>query len=230
MPAWARRRYAVAPVRTAAGAYAVLAAVRVGGAYSVALMVASIALTPLVVLAVPRSGWPGLGLCRSRSRSASAWGVTVVVASYAAAVTASYGAFGGGEDNWLTWLPRLFVTLVPGSVPLRVLTGLLCLGVLVPLVEEICYRGLLFDAVRQRLGPMAAVVATSVLWSVVHLGDYGLNPYHPRVIVGCLLSVLVMGLGLGVCRLLTGSVLACAVAQGAGNVLLYAMLLAIGTS
>jgi membrane protease YdiL (CAAX protease family) len=225
---WARNRYAIAPLLFVAWAYVVLTTVRISGAYSSTLMVASIALTPLVLLAVPRAEWAQVGICRSRTRPALLLGVVTVLASYAATVTASYGAFGNEEDNWLTWMPRLFVTLMPGSEPLQVLTGMICLGILVPVVEEICYRGVLFEAVQQRFGPMSAVVLTSLMWSLVHLGDYGLNPYHPRVIVGCLLSVLVMGLGLGICRQVTGSVLACIIAQGTGNVLLYAGLLAWG--
>jgi hypothetical protein len=52
------------------------------------------------------------------------------------------------------------------------------------------------------------------------LGNYGLRPYNPFVIVGVLLSVFLMGLALGACRLITGSVQGSAIAQGTANLLM----------
>jgi membrane protease YdiL (CAAX protease family) len=222
---WTQSRYETAPVTTAAVAYLVLATVRISGAYSIPLMVLSIALTPIVIFAVPRDAWFDMGMRRSHSHRMLGVAVVVVLASYAASVVASFTAFGSGDDNWLSWIPKLFAQLVPHPVALRVVVMLACLVVLVPLVEEVCYRGVLFDASAQRVGPVGAVVVTSLLWASVHLGDYGLNPYNPKVIIGSLFSVLVMGFGLGICRLLTGSVVACIIGQGTANLALCGTLL-----
>jgi membrane protease YdiL (CAAX protease family) len=95
----------------------------------------------------------------------------------------------------------------------------------VPLAEEVCYRGVLLHAVSQRYGTTTGVVVTSAGWALVHLGDYGLNPFDLAVILGVLPSVFVMGLALGWCRLRAGSVLASALAQGLANLLLAAWVL-----
>src|SRR6266568_1667734 len=225
---WTRSRYQTAPATTSALAYLVLATVRITGAYSIPLMVLSIALTPIVIFTVPRHAWFDIGMRRSHSHRMLGIAVVVVLASYAVTIVASFTAFGSGDDNWLSWIPRLFAQLVPHPIALRVVAMLACLVVLVPLVEEVCYRGVFFHASAQRVGPVGAVVVTSALWASVHLGDYGLNPWNPKVVVGSLFSVLVMGFGLGICRLLTGSVVACIIGQGTANFALYTTLLLHG--
>ncbi|MCA2211389.1 CPBP family intramembrane glutamic endopeptidase [Jidongwangia harbinensis] len=220
-------RYVAAPLSTAGGCFAVLAATRIGGAYTAVLMVLSMALTPAVLLLAPRPDWGAMGVCRSRSRPALGLGVGLVLISYAVGVIASFAAFARTEDNWLTWIPRLAEQLVPGPVAVRTAAMLVVLGIVVPVAEELCYRGFLFDAVGRRFGPRAAVVVTSCAWTVVHLGDYGLNPYHPMVIVSSFGSIFLMGLALGITRLLTGSVAACVIAQGVANVALFSGLLAL---
>jgi membrane protease YdiL (CAAX protease family) len=217
--------YEAAPVATAAVGVAALASVRVAGAWSAALMTLSMVVTPLVLLAVPRRRWRRIGLVRPGPAAAVAAGLAVVAGAYAASVAGSFAAFGRGVDNWLTWVPRLFAELVPGPTPLRVAVALLSLGVVVPVLEEVCYRGVLFDAARRRVGPVGAVVTTAAVWAGVHLGDYGLNPLTPGAVAGSQLSVFAMGLALGYCRLRTGSVAACVVAQGAANLALYGALL-----
>jgi membrane protease YdiL (CAAX protease family) len=194
--------------------------VRIAGAYSIPLLVLSIASMPAVLLAAPRAAWSCPRALRDRPRWTMVVAVGAVLAGYAVTAVASYTALGSTGDNWLTGIPRLFQELVPGSAALRWLAMVGCLGLAVPLVEEVCYRGVFFTATWQRFGPTGAVLVTSALWAVVHLGDYGLNPYHPVVVVGSQLSVFVMGLGLGICRLVTGSVLACVIAQALANLTL----------
>jgi hypothetical protein len=217
---WARSRWELAPVVAAFLWFLGLATVRIAGAWSTVLMVLSMVSMAVIVLVAPRRAWSG---DRPATRVGAALGV--VLGAYAVTVAASFAVFGSGTDNWLTAIPRLFEQLVPGSVALRVLAMVVCLGLLVPLLEEVCFRGAFFTAARQRIGPTGAVLATSALWAVVHLGDYGLNPYNLEVVAGSQLSVFVMGLGLGVCRLLTGSVAVCVVAQGTANLALYGCLL-----
>jgi membrane protease YdiL (CAAX protease family) len=217
--------YGAAPVATAGAALAALATVRVAGAWSTVLMTLSMVVTPAVLVLVPRRRWPEIGLVGPGRPAAVTAGLAVVGGAYAAGVAGSFAAFGRGVENWLTWVPALFAQLVPGPAPLRVAVALVCLGLVVPVLEEVCYRGVLFDAARRRAGPTGAVVITALVWAAVHLGDYGLNPLTPGAVAGSQLSVFAMGLALGYCRLRTGSVVACVVAQGAANLALYGMLL-----
>jgi membrane protease YdiL (CAAX protease family) len=218
-------RGGIVTARLAVACYLALAGVRVAGAFSVPVMVLSMAAMPAVLLLAPRADWSCPGALRDRPWWTAGAGVGVVLACYAAAVAASFAAFGSTDDNWLTGIPRLFAQLVPGPTALRVAAMLVCLGVVVPLVEEVCYRGVFFAAAGRRFGAAGAVLVTSALWAAVHLGDYGLNPYHPAVVASSQVSVFVMGLGLGVCRVATGSVSACVVAQGTANLALVGFLL-----
>ncbi|MEV4685468.1 CPBP family intramembrane glutamic endopeptidase [Streptomyces kurssanovii] len=214
-----RRHHAAFPLASAAVLFAALAVVRVAGAFSFTLMALSVALSAAVLLALPRERWAAAGLRRFAALPAVLCTVLVALV-YAETLFATRAAFGDGEDNWTVWVPRLFEGLVPGTPWLGTAAMLLCMGVLVPLVEEVCYRGVLYRAVEEQRGTWAAIVSTSLAWSVVHLGDYGLNPLNLKVICGVLPSVFLMGLALGICRAVTGSALASACAQGACNLLL----------
>jgi membrane protease YdiL (CAAX protease family) len=56
---------------------------------------------------------------------------------------------------------------------------------LVPLCEEVLFRGVLFSALRKRSGPVAAVILSSVLFGVCHFPDLGMP-----TLIGLLLAVL----------------------------------------
>lgn len=62
---------------------------------------------------------------------------------------------------------------------------LLAVLVAFPFVEELCFRGLLLRSLRHRMGAMAAVVATTLLFAAAH-GNALLVPYY--VILGLVLS------------------------------------------
>ncbi|KUF16295.1 CPBP family intramembrane glutamic endopeptidase [Streptomyces silvensis] len=214
-----RRHHAAFPVTSAAALFAVLAAVRVAGAFTVPVMVLSVALSAAVLVVLPRADWAGAGLRRCAPLPA-VLGTALVAVVYAQTFLATRDAFGDGDDNWNTWMPRLFEGTVPGAPWADVVAMVLALGVLVPLVEEVCYRGVLYRAVEVRWGGYAAVVSTAAGWAAVHVGDYGLNPFNWKVLCGLLPSVFLMGLALGFLRAVTGSALACAAAQGVCNLLL----------
>jgi uncharacterized protein len=73
----------------------------------------------------------------------------------------------------------------------------LAIVIAAPLAEELFFRGFLFEGIRYtRLGATGAVVLTASLWAVIHL-QYG--PYE-------ITTVFVLGLILGVARLMTGSI------------------------
>ncbi|MGW6916528.1 CPBP family intramembrane glutamic endopeptidase [Kitasatospora sp. NPDC054939] len=212
------------PLTSAARLFALLAGVRIAGAFAVPLMVLSVGLSALVLAVVDRPGRIDAGLRRFPLRPALA-GTALVVLAYANTVLVTRAAFGRDGDNWTALVPELFRQLAPGSPLLAGLAMVLCMGLLVPLVEEVCYRGVLFRAVERARGPLVAIVGTAAAWAMVHLGDYGLNPFNARVICGVLPSVFVMGLALGICRAWTGSALASTLAQGTANLLLLGWVL-----
>jgi membrane protease YdiL (CAAX protease family) len=207
------------PLVMASAIFALLAGVRLAGAFDSTVMVASMALTPLVLLAAPRSTWRRIGLTRVGLRHCLP-GIAVTVVVYTQAAIACQVAFGADRENWIWWIPVLFTELAPGAPWLGGVVMVVSMGVVVPVAEEVCYRGVLYEAVARRTGGTAAVLVTSAGWTIVHLGDYGLNPVSGPVLAGMLPSVFLMGLALGICRLRTGSVAACIAAQGAANVLL----------
>lgn len=221
---WARAHYESVPLATAALLFVVLAVVRIPAAYVTVLLPLSLVLTPMVVIAAPRDLRPEIGLAPVRSARSLAQGVGVVVLSYVVAVGVCVVVLGTGRDNWASGLLAVFDGWVApaGTARTVALVGLavLCLGVLVPLAEEVCYRGLLLHALMTRWGPVTGAVVTSAAWALVHLGDYGLHPLNLAVVAGMVPSVFVMGLALTWCRLRTGSVYGSAAAQGTANLIL----------
>lgn len=219
-----RGRYAEHPLATATLLFGVIAVVRIGGAYLPPALLVSFVLTPAVLLASPPCQLRAMGLRPPGSVRSLALGVAAVVLAYVVTVGTCVLVFGVGADNWASGLLTAFEGAVPtrgpGHTAVALLVIVASLGVVVPLAEEVCFRGFLLHTVATRYGPVVAVVATSAAWALVHLGDYGLAPLNAKVIFGVLPSVFVMGLALGWCRLITGSVIACAVAQGTANLLL----------
>lgn len=221
------RSYLAAPLATAAVAYAVLATVRIAGAFQLGLAVLAIALTPCVLAVVPRRSWSRIGLVRPMDRAQLVRGCLAVIAVYALVAFGNVAVFGTGADNWMTGVTAPFEALFPGNPALWVPAMIVAMGVVIPLFEEVCYRGVLLTAVQGRYGPRLAVAVTSAGWALVHIGNYGLRPYNPLVIVGAVLSVFLMGLALGACRLITGSVQGSAIAQGSANLLMVTWVWAI---
>ena len=221
-----RKSYSERPLATATALFGVIAVVRISGAYLPTALLVSFALTPAVLLAAPHGQLRAMGLRPPGSASSLARGVAVVILAYVVTVGACVLVFGVGRDNWASGLLTVFEGSVPtrgpGHTAVALIIIVVTLAVVVPLAEEVCFRGLLMHAVATRHGPVVAVVTTSAAWALVHLGDYGLSPLNPQVILGALPSVFVMGLALGWCRVATGSVYACAAAQGIANLLLAA--------
>jgi membrane protease YdiL (CAAX protease family) len=217
-----------APIRTALLACTGLAALRIAGAWSSPLMVLSVAATPGVLAMLPRSQWATAGLCRCRtSPGRFLIAAVAVLASYAVSALACTAAFGVGGHNWLGSLRPVRVGLSPGRGELLIaMTALVVMGLLVPAAEEVCYRGVLHEALGRRWSPAAVAVATAAGWALAHLGDYGLRPWDPLLVAGMLPSVFLMGLALSWLRRLSGSVVACVVAQGVANLALTAWVFA----
>jgi len=115
-------------------------------------------------------------------------------------------ALGGGGGAvlvaaWLTAHPGTAVVLAPLNAAIALWTPIVAI---IAVAEEVALRGVLFDAVRGRGGDGWALLATSAVFALMHLPLYG---------IGALPLDLSVGLLLGGLRIVSGSVLAPAVAH-----------------
>jgi membrane protease YdiL (CAAX protease family) len=102
---------------------------------------------------------------------------------------------------WLSAHPGTAVDLAPVNAAIALWTPIVTITAV---AEEVALRGVLFDAVRERGGDGWALLATSALFALMHLPLYG---------VGALPLDLAVGLMLGGLRIVSGGVLAPAVAH-----------------
>jgi len=116
---------------------------------------------------------------------------------------AGLGACGGSGlvAVWLTAHPGMAVDLAPLNSAIALWTPVVAI---VAVVEEVALRGVLFDAVRGLGGERWALVATTALFGLMHVPLYG---------IGALPLDLAVGLMLGGLRIVSGGVLAPAVAH-----------------
>lgn len=120
-----------------------------------------------------------------------------------AATAAGLGVLGGGVlvGAWLLSHGSPGVQVAPLDTGLALWTPIVAL---VALAEEVVLRGALFDAVRSGFGDGAALLVTTLLFAGMHVPLYG---------IGSLPLDLAVGLLLGGLRIVSGGVLAPAVAH-----------------
>jgi membrane protease YdiL (CAAX protease family) len=151
-------------------------AVQVGG-----YLIAALALACLVAI-VQRGDWSSVGLNRTeRSPLDFALGAALGFALITAFIGGVYVIEGSFELDFLTRY-MLGGTTGPGAM-----LGAVVLVLGAPVIEEVYFRGLLFDRFA-RWGVLAAVVGTSVLFVLVH----GVGLWDP--------PRLLMGFALGIAR------------------------------
>lgn len=117
------------------------------------------------------------------------------------------GILGALNAQWIEPSPEVMEmmdALVPDSTA-GWLGMIFAVAVLTPLGEELLFRGLLQDAATPSLGPAPAAVTVGLIFAAVHF-----QPWY-------LLPLSVIGMTLGLVRMITGSVLACAALHGAYN-------------
>ena len=95
-------------------------------------------------------------------------------------------------------------TIFPG---VGILLTLQALAVVTPLSEELLFRGFALRGMIRSIGPGPAVVATALLFSVLHL--------KPEVMI----PIFITGLALGLLRVKTGSLWPCIAAHAGQNAL-----------
>jgi CAAX protease family protein len=68
-------------------------------------------------------------------------------------------------------------------------TQVLLIAILAPISEEICFRGMLFGGLRERLPRLAAALVTGVIFGGLHAFT-GITAVPPLIVFGFLLSLL----------------------------------------
>jgi membrane protease YdiL (CAAX protease family) len=116
---------------------------------------------------------------------------------------AALGAAGGGVLVlvWLGAHPGIAIELAPLNSWIALWTPIVAI---IAVAEEVALRGVLFDTVRGWGGDGLALVATTALFGLMHVPLYG---------IGALPLDLAVGLLLGGLRIVTGGVLAPAIAH-----------------
>ena len=111
------------------------------------------------------------------------------------------------------------------ALPLRVLGGVVGAGVVFSIVnatlEELVFRGVLFDAVQSQWGAWGTLIGTAILFGLGHI-----HGYPPGLLGACLAAV--FGFVLGALRLWTGGLLLPIVAHMGADATIYAILVHSG--
>lgn len=109
-----------------------------------------------------------------------------------------------------------FDALKESSVYVRMIIVLLSV-VSAPFIEEVVYRGILFPALRRSAGVLTATLLVTLLFAVVHVGQYNLPTGLPNW--GVIVPIAVTGLCLTGARAATGRLLPCVVMHATCNAL-----------
>jgi uncharacterized protein len=160
-----------------------------------------------VRLAVERDPAGALGIRRTRLGPAIGWGLAVLVA-YWIATGLLVSIFGDPPDQEITEeIKEETAALAIGGY-----IAVTCL--LAPLAEEVFFRGFLFPIMRARFGVVAGVIVTGALFSLVHaLGS------PPEALI----VLFVLGAGLCLLYLRTGSLLPCIGLHALNNAIAFAV-------
>jgi membrane protease YdiL (CAAX protease family) len=160
----------------------------------------------LVQLALKTGVPAALGLRRTRFWPAVGWAAAVMGAFWFAAALV-VAIFGDAPDQEITEE----IKSEDGALALAGYISLTCL--IAPLAEELFFRGLLFPVLRSRFGVAWGVLVTGALFSLVHaLG----SP------VEALIVLFVLGSGLCLLYLRTGSLLPCIGLHALNNAISFA--------
>lgn len=169
---------------------------------------ATIAIVWLLVVVVNKASWGDLGVKKTSVRSFLLYGllggVLILVLILAISIPINYLQPNLQPQDYERMLraadggSQLFVILFIGVV-------------LAPLREELMFRGMLYPAIRQYLGPWGGAIVAGIIFGLIH---WDLWRTIPLAIGGALLCVIYEK---------TGSILVSALAHGTWNAIMAAM-------
>ena len=112
-------------------------------------------------------------------------------------------------------------TFLPVSALGGVITAGILFALLNPLLEEMIFRGILFDAIRSQVGPIVTVIITAALFGIAHMRGY------PPGAPGATLAFL-YGIATGGLRWLTGGIALPVLAHIAADATIYVLIAQTG--
>ena len=154
-----------------------------------------------------------LGLKRYQSRTIALLGLSLAVFLVILVFNGIYGVV-VSQLGWDTLEPPQLPFDLDLSPVSLVFAGLLVIGV-GPAAEEVFFRGFALPGLARRFGPLGAVLASSLLFSLAHASP---SILIPTFFAGVLLAWL---------YLRTGSLLSCLVAHGAQNAVAFTFAVAV---
>jgi membrane protease YdiL (CAAX protease family) len=146
---------------------------------------------------------PRLSLARSNLSAGALGAATVCALAISSTFDAAFGALGREPTGTIDLLTRSIAGLPPGELAV----ALLLVGAILPLAEELFFRGYLQTRLCQRFGGWPGIVVTSALFGLAHL-DW----IHST-------SAFLIGLYLGWVALRAGSIRPTMIAHAANNTL-----------
>jgi membrane protease YdiL (CAAX protease family) len=147
-----------------------------------------------------------LGIRPTRLGPALGWGLAVMVA-YWISTGIVVSIFGKPPEQEITQE----IKEETAALALAGYIGITCM--LAPLAEEVFFRGFLFPVLRSRWGTAAGVIATGALFSLVHASG---SPAEALIVL------FVLGAGLCLLYLRTGSLLPCIGVHALNNAIAFA--------
>ena len=160
-----------------------------------------------VHLAVRSDAAGALGIRPTRLGPALGWGLAVMVV-YWISTGIVVSIFGEPPEQEITEE----IKEETAALALAGYIGITC--VLAPLAEEVFFRGFLFPVLRSRWGTAAGVIATGALFSLVHASG---SPAEALIVL------FVLGAGLCLLYLRTGSLLPCIGLHALNNAIAFAV-------
>ena len=167
----------------------------------------------LIVIAIPglRATAPAFQLGRC---SATAAVITAAIMLISAASLIAFDAImRPNVEEYRTFLP---VPAVGGMLAAGILFSLLN-----PVLEEVIFRGILFDAVRSQVGPIATILITAALFGIAHMHGY------PPGVIGATLAFL-YAIAIGGLRMLTGGLALPILAHVVADATIYVLIARTG--
>jgi membrane protease YdiL (CAAX protease family) len=158
-------------------------------------------------LAVRSGAAAALGIRPTRLGPALGWGLAVMVA-YWISTGIVVSIFGDPPEQEITEE----IKEETAALALAGYIGITCM--LAPLAEEVFFRGFLFPVLRSRWGTAAGVIATGALFSLVHASG---SPAEALIVL------FVLGSGLCLLYLRTGSLLPCIGVHALNNAIAFAV-------
>jgi hypothetical protein len=191
--------------------------------HSTAAMMAVFLLEPVAIfvavqtLLVRRRGfaWRDLGLRPTATR----WVVIALVAGPLSLGLASAASHLVGPTDPTVMMEQYAALLAPQGVTLlRAASLLAVIGLLVPVAEEVLFRGIFYAWLRQRRGVVASVLLSSAVFAIAHVNAQAA------------LQIFLIGLVLAYLYERSGSIVPSIVAHATVNVISLAIILAYADS